>query len=527
MALREILAEFGVKVDHDALEKFDHQIEGVKGKLEQLAGIVGGLFIGKEISEFIQHQVEAGDALVDLADKLGVGADELQAFQYSAGIFGVGADQAALSLSLLNKNVGEAVTGNKEAAKSFSDLKIHLKDNNGQVREANDLIPEIADAFAEMKSQQERAAVAMKLFGRSGQALLPFLSKGSEGVKELNDEFIDLGGGMSKSFLEMADKAGDQAFRLNFAIMGLKTTIVEQILPGIMSFTTWLTQLVVGLRKFVDQTTFVKTALASLSLAGIIAAFALLDIEVILVVAAFLAAYLALDDLYALFTGGDSVIGDFIDSIGGVGASQAFVKEVTDAVHELMQAFHEMRPELEVLAAAFTWVFKNVLGFLLAGVVQTIQWIASAISGIAKALTFLNSGAALKTIGDAIKQAAGPGPSSPIGAVGQAAVDSGSLRMAQYASRIGVENSQDFASTGAKETIGGITPGFTYGPPAALAGNGKGPNGGNVDQTNHVQVTVQGGANPKETGDNVQRGVTDAMRQAAKDAFGALAATGG
>lgn len=526
MALREILAEFGVKVDNSGLEKFDQQIEGVKGKLEKLVGIFSGAFVGKEIGEFIKSQIEAGDALVDLADKLGLGTDELQQFQYSAGIFGVQADDAARSLGFLNKNVGEAITGNAEAAKTFRDMHVTLKDANGTVRETADLLPDIAEAFAGMGSQQERTAKAMAIFGRSGAALLPFLKRGKEGVADLKKEFNELGGGLSKNFLEQADKTGDEMHRLDFALKGLKSSLVEQIIPTVLDWTTKTVDLVKGLRQFVNETTFVKTALIGIIGTGVIAAFALLGAETLAIAAAFVVAYLALDDLYALFTGGESVIGDWIDAMAGVGASKQFVADVTAEVTKLWEAFVELKPAGEAILEVMGTIGKSGLSVLFEGAAWWAKELATQLDRIAAVVKLVSgdTGGFKKGIAAAGQKVLNsiPGGATLPGAQGviDSIKDSGSQDLANRAAGVGIGASTQFTAGGGAD---GRTPQpVQFGPPVA-PGFGK-ASGGHVEQNNQVSVTVQGGNSPQETGQNVATGVRDALAGQLQDAFGAISA---
>jgi hypothetical protein len=232
-ALRVLAAMFDIDTATATtkLKQLDTGLTTAKGSLTTLAAGVVGAFSLHAFKDFIEDQIELGSKINDTAEKLGVGTDELQKFQYAAGLSGVSAEGAGKALQLLNKNMGEAIGGNKEAVETFAKLKIELKDGQGNVRELGDTLPELADAFSEMGSDQERTAAAMKIFGRSGAELLPLLKKGGEELANLNREFEELGGGMQDDFIKLADEAGDEMDRLKFAMTGLKSRIAVADAP--------------------------------------------------------------------------------------------------------------------------------------------------------------------------------------------------------------------------------------------------------------------------------------------------------
>jgi hypothetical protein len=515
-ALRSLLAIFDTKVNAAPLEHLNGKLEETKGLVEKVGGVLAGLFIGHEVKEFISHQIEAGDALVDLSDKLGVGTEELQQFQYAASIFGVAGEESAHSLQFLNRNVGLAIEGNAEASKSFAQLKVPLKDASGQVRELGDLIPEIADAFAEMKSQPERVAKAMAIFGRQGAALLPLLMKGAEGVKELKDEFEDLGGGMSKEFLHAADEAGDELTRFSFAANGLKSELVLALIPTIKDLTSFAIKTVMAFRQFTKETNFAKTAFIGILSTGVIAAFAIFSADVLLTAAAFGALYLIGDELFTLFTGGDTLIGDFIDSMGEVGDSQKFVQQVTDAWNEMTPTLKD--DILPTLKEIFSKDSLDDFIIVVEGVIAVFQVFKDIVDSVAYTIkTIAHPG---QFISDAVTALQNTG--IPLGK------DTNDRLNAIKASQLGDINSQaqqqgirDAKGFTGKDTIG-APDALQFGPPVA-----PGFRAGNVEQTNHVQITVQGGSSPEATGRNTSQGVKDGMAAAMQNAYKAVQTSGG
>lgn len=416
MSLRDIIASFDIDGGPaaKALKALHHDISGAKTSLADLghkfagfAKLAAEAFAIHEIGSFIKEQIEAGSVINDTAEKLGVGTDELQAFQFAAKLAGVGSEEAAKGLQFLSKNVGEAIGGNKEAIETFTKLGIHTKNTDGTVRELGDLIPEVADAFQKMGSSQERTAQAMKIFGKSGASLIPLLKGGSAEVQKLYERFQKLGGGFNKDFIEKADKAGDEIDVFKFSLRGLSSEFVVALLP---TLTDWVGKLANGVgyvRKLTHETNIVTAVLWSLAaVAGVLAVeWAVLNFEFIAVAGLVLIA----EDLFTLFTGGKSLTGQLIDKLWGVGSAAKGVAAVKDAAASLVEVFKAAWPIVagvgELLYALFVAALPAMKFFYKNAFEGTGRWLMMFIGGLKTALDltaqlFQGLGQGVNNLGD-------------------------------------------------------------------------------------------------------------------------------
>lgn len=545
MALRELFAIFSVEVDDKKLRTLNSGIDETVDKLKKVAAAFGaGLFVN-EIREFIGSQIELGSQINDTAERLGVGTDELQKFQYAAKLSGVEGESAAQSLGFLNKNIGAAVSGNAEAAKSFADLHVQLKNSDGSIRELGDVLPEIADGFSGMGSQQERTTKAMAIFGRSGAALLPILAGGSKGLAELSDEFDRLGGGLSEEVIANADKAGDEIDKLKFSFQGVKNQIALAVLPTLTDFVMKATQVTSEITKLFKQTNVVKAGLVSLGGVGIFATMKLLGglaksfgatgeagggmIKTLLslglkgglIVAALGAIFLIGEDLYTLFTGGKSAIGEWLDALYGVGSASKWVDELSTsfavtgiyldqilgALGPVGDALKDVFGDLTVLDVfnGALWAVKETIDFIVGGVEQLFDWMTDIFEAAESAGNWGWRQLGYSTTKNEQVQ---------------------SDRMVRRAARKAVAES---GVGNEKQTIGGLTAGTNLPATVPLPPNWKGSNGGKagtVEQSNQISVNVVGGPTNKDTGNAVQQGVRDAMDQHAQTALNALLSSG-
>lgn len=354
-ALRELLARFGIAVDTSQLDKADQKTDGFADKLSGLADAFTGSVLISGMRDFTRGLIEAGDQLKDQSERLGIDVEELQAWQFAAKQSGASAEEFGVGVKTLYKNLSESQAGGG-LADDFAKLKIKIKDASGAAASATEIIPQLADRIADSKNPTEQAGLALKFFGKSGLALLPLLKEGAAGSKELLERFQELGGGYSKEFVEAADAAGDAQEELNVAWKGAKNQLGIVLIPIVTSVVGKITELVRTVTGAAKGTSAFKTILVTLgggavftavgSLASAASKFGLiggaagkagpgilgLARNVATLGKAFvrtalplIALFLLIDDLYALFNGGNSVIGRFIDGFFGVGTAATLV----------------------------------------------------------------------------------------------------------------------------------------------------------------------------------------------------------
>jgi hypothetical protein len=132
MALREIFARFGVEVDSKELHGLDHLVSEVGEKLKEFGEVILGALVVEGLHRFIEGQVEAASAIVVTSEKLGIGTDELQRFNFAANMAHVSAEAAATGLKFLSKHVGEAAEGTAGASQMFAKMGVQVKKLRGQ-----------------------------------------------------------------------------------------------------------------------------------------------------------------------------------------------------------------------------------------------------------------------------------------------------------------------------------------------------------------------------------------------------------
>lgn len=189
--------------DATAIQK---SLSGIKGSLN-------GLIAGATITAFATATKRALDyagGLGEVSQQLGVTTKDLQVYRYVASQVGVEQDTMDASLAKLTRTMGQAADGSKAQVNAFRDLGIAIKDSNGKLYTAGEILPRLADAFARIKDPATRARLEAELFGRAGQKLDPLLTQGARGVEALTKRAEELGLVLGDDLIKSADEASDK-----------------------------------------------------------------------------------------------------------------------------------------------------------------------------------------------------------------------------------------------------------------------------------------------------------------------------
>lgn len=213
-----------------------------------LGGVAAALGLASFTSA-ISEGLDYASSLGEVAQQLGVSTKALQEYRYAASQTGISQDQIDQSLSQLTKRLGLAAAGTKAPAEAFAALGVNIRDANGQVRDAGELIPEIAAGLQKLDSPAERAALQVALFGKAGQSLAPLLNEGASGVNALRDAASSLGIVLSSEQIAKADKTADNLTKLQTVLKANIASAVSDNSGSILAFVDAVVSLVSWLGK--------------------------------------------------------------------------------------------------------------------------------------------------------------------------------------------------------------------------------------------------------------------------------------
>jgi hypothetical protein len=203
------------------------QVEGLRGRFDAVLGAATAALAAIGAS----HKIELLDQLDKLSEKTGLTVEQLSVLRYQGELANVPLEELAKGAQKLAKTMAEAAGGGAEASATFKAIGVDVKDSSGGLKPFDVLLGEVADKFAHYEDGPAKAALAQRLFGKSGADLIPLLNQGSEGLakqkKEAQELGIVLGGDVAKNAAEF----NDNLTRLKLTAEAAAIAIGGKLLP--------------------------------------------------------------------------------------------------------------------------------------------------------------------------------------------------------------------------------------------------------------------------------------------------------
>ncbi|GAB3388098.1 phage tail tape measure protein [Lysobacter fragariae] len=196
-----------------------------------LAGFAAGFLSVNAVFDGLKGAIDFADKLNDFNQRLGVSAETLSGWAYTARQTGTDIDALGIGLKKLAKNMAEALDPKSQQAGLFKALGVDVKDAEGNLRSLEDLLPEIADGFKKLNNETLEAALAQELFGKSGTDLLEFLNQGGDGLQKMQDRARELGIELSQGTLSAADEFNDKLSDLKATAEAFFLQLAAELLP--------------------------------------------------------------------------------------------------------------------------------------------------------------------------------------------------------------------------------------------------------------------------------------------------------
>jgi phage-related minor tail protein len=218
-----------------AAHNLTSRIGPLSGALSALAPVatVGGL------AALVGKTIETGDALNDMSQRTGVSVEALAKFKKAAATSGTDIDTVASSLVKLSKGLFNIGGRGDKVGPALERLGISAKDAAGNLKTADQITLEVANAFKAMPDGVEKTATALDLFGKAGANMIPMLNEGGTAIEALSVK-------MTGAFAKKADEYNDKLAALGGKVGGLAAGITVALLPALDAVATVLTVMIDG-----------------------------------------------------------------------------------------------------------------------------------------------------------------------------------------------------------------------------------------------------------------------------------------
>lgn len=235
--VKDALSKFGQGVS-SALSTAAKGIAAFSAAAAAAAGAVGKMVV---------DAAYAADDLNTLSKQTGLSTEELQKFQFATEQIDVPLDTLTGSMAKLTKNMATASKGTGDAHKAFQALGVEITNQDGTLRDRNEVFNEAIDALAAMENETQRDAYAMQIFGKSAQDLNPLILGGADALKELGDQAEAAGLILSQDALDQLNLVSDAVDTFKASATGagrlFSVSFAEPIAEGINKATEYIQRL--------------------------------------------------------------------------------------------------------------------------------------------------------------------------------------------------------------------------------------------------------------------------------------------
>jgi lambda family phage tail tape measure protein len=222
------------------LKGLGRQAELLRTGMRTLGGALAGVATVGGLAALVDRSISAADAIGKTADKIGVGVEALQELRFAAKASGVEQQTLDMALQRFTRRAAEAAQGTGEAKDALAQMGIALRDQSGNLRSSEDLLGDVADAFARIQDPAERVRLAFKLFDSEGVALVNLLRGGSDALEETRERARDLGIVLDEGLVRDAERARTELDTLSQVISANLTRAALEAAPVIADLSSWL-----------------------------------------------------------------------------------------------------------------------------------------------------------------------------------------------------------------------------------------------------------------------------------------------
>jgi hypothetical protein len=227
------------------IRRLGNSMQGLEGRIKNASMATNLLYTGLKslaavavtggVVALAKSAIDLADDMRDLSQRTGVGVETLGQFKVAAELSGSSLEGVAKGLTFLNKNMVAAATGTEAAAAAFKTVGVSTTEADGTLRKADKVFLDVADRFAQLRDGPEKAALAIKIFGKAGAELIPILNLGSKEIQRF-------GLGIGPDFADKADAFNDQLGIMKAQTTVLTVQIGSALLPVMSGLVSVLTQ---------------------------------------------------------------------------------------------------------------------------------------------------------------------------------------------------------------------------------------------------------------------------------------------
>lgn len=196
-----------VKTSSSKIEAGFAGITGAIGKMSQAFGLLAGAAALGGLTKLASSALDAASDIVDFADRVGIGTEQLQALQFAASQAGLKTEEFNAGMLKFSRTLAAANSGVKAAADLFKGLGVSAAELGKDPAKAIEIV---ADRLAKVENQAQRVQIALALFGKGGAGFVNFLQQGSGEIERMTERARSLGIVIEDGLLRQSEALGDE-----------------------------------------------------------------------------------------------------------------------------------------------------------------------------------------------------------------------------------------------------------------------------------------------------------------------------
>lgn len=241
------------------VDKVKNLVTNLKTSTVVVGAIAGAIYkVGKS-------SAETGGKIQDLADRLGLTAEEVQRYDYIAMQSGLTTEELSKSIAKSRDAIGTALTGTSNTATQA--LQTLFGDLSQIPKESEAGFTAIIEKLSQVEDSTLQAYYANEIFGeRLATNLLPMINNGSIKLEQLNKEFEQLGYLSNEEVQQLAD-LDDEFNNVTKKVQNLTTqlgisfipvikmviSLLEPVVKLLQQIMEWITPVIDAITTFADK----------------------------------------------------------------------------------------------------------------------------------------------------------------------------------------------------------------------------------------------------------------------------------
>lgn len=230
-------------------EKLQRGIKRVQARMRSMAAgtskVGGAMFAGAAAAAApliaaVSTFVAKGDEIDKMSKRTGIATETLSQMGFALEQSGGQLADFQRGLKGMANFLQGAERGLSTSTDTLSDLGITLSDLESKTPDERFLL--FADSISAVTDPTRRAALAMDVFGRAGESMLPLLAEGPGAIAALRSEADRLGRTITKEQADAAAKLGDSWNRLKSVFLGVAMQIGGALAPSITRLTDFIAE---------------------------------------------------------------------------------------------------------------------------------------------------------------------------------------------------------------------------------------------------------------------------------------------